>query len=235
MLIAVGCAALLVVIGCGSDGRGSSRGRAIASDAGSSSAGPPGTPATPGSSPTGRPYQVPAAADLCAAVRTAGVPTRELEVRTPNPDRQDCKVEVGAGDKQRYTLRLKFEDKLSVEKARVWFEDLREDYTSRGYSAFTGVPKNTGELRQIGALKASSGFDNGFYAYYAPVEVAGIKYGQSIIVLQLGNILMIFDLLGGDAVGSGVAGIRPVPESVGQELFDKVADETVGLIRPKTS
>jgi hypothetical protein len=177
---------------------------------------------------------VPAAADLCAAVRAAGVPTRELELRTPGPERQDCKVEVGANDKQRFTLRLKFEDKTSAERARLWIDDLREDYWSTGFSAFTGAPKSTGELRQIGALTVGAGFDKGFYAYYAPVEVANIKYGQSVMLLQRGNIVMTFDLLGGDAIGKGIAGIQPVKEDVGKELFDTIADETVALVKPRS-
>ncbi|MFC0528660.1 hypothetical protein [Phytohabitans kaempferiae] len=197
---------------------------------------PDGAGATAAPSPSASPteeagplYALPSSADVCAAAKRS-----KLSVVGAEPEKEGldvgCAVSVRSKQPDRpYTLRVRFEDWGNARRTRTFYQTQKDGDWYKGHSAFTGPPTQRSDVLQVGDAKPGAGYDEGYYAFYADVEVARVHYSQSVVGILKGNLIVTMDLLAGDQTSTSIASIKPVKAEVGQKMFDDVADAVLAL------
>lgn len=226
-LLALVVSLSLSVTGCGIIGGDDDSGSST--DAGTSAA------PSPSVSPTEAlpVYRRPTSEEVCAAAKSG-----KLAVLSVKPEKEGvesgCEISVKSQRPDNpHTLRVQFEDWGTPERTRTFYETQKNADWNKGHSAFTGPPTQRSDLLQVGAAKKGEAYDEGYYAFYANVEVARIHYSQSVIGVLKGNIILTMDLLGGDQTGTTIASIKPLKPEVGQKMFDDAADAMFALLEER--
>jgi hypothetical protein len=176
-------------------------------------------------------YRIPQPAGACEAVRDSGVALNAVAPERATDYQTGCKIELGTDPKAHsYTLRVRFSNQMTMSRATATYNRMKDADWNRAHSPFSGRASKRNEVRGIGTAAIGREYDAGYYAYFPGVVIAGIPYSQSVVVLQRGNVVLEFDLLGGDRTGARDIYMKPAPPEVAAKAFDDTADELLSLI-----
>ena len=147
--------------------------------------------------------------------------------------RSGCTAELGTDPKWHpRTLRVRFSDETTPSRATTTYDRMKDADWNWAHSPFSGGATQRHEVGGIGTAAIGREYDAGYYAHFPDVVIAGVPYSQSVLVLRRGNVLLEFDLLGGDRTGRGGVYMKPAPPGVATEAFGDIADELLSLITP---
>jgi hypothetical protein len=200
-----------------------------ARDTGSAGNGP-GAVQDPPSSVT---YRIPQPAGVCAAVRDSGIALRAATPERAVDQRTSCRVDLGTDPENHpYTLRVRFFNEVTPSRATGTYHRMKDADWNGTHSPVSGAASERREVQGIGTAAVGREYEDGYYAYFPGVVVAGVPYSQSVMVLRRGNVLLEFDLLGGDRTGARAIYMKPAPPAVATTAFDGTVDELLSLITP---
>jgi hypothetical protein len=221
---------IAVCVGCAVGGCGFGQ---PVRDAGSARDRPASIRGSPPASPPSVMYRIPRSGGACEAVRAAGVALSSVTPELAVDYRTGCTVELGTDPKQHpHTLRIRFSNETTASRATATYGRLKDADWNRAHSPFSGRASDRQDVGGIGAAASGREYDAGYYAYFPGVVIAGVAYSQSVLVLRRGNVLLEFDLLGGDRTGRGGVYMKPAPPGVAAKAFGDIADELLSLITP---
>ena len=217
---AVALAVLLVLTGCGSRSPGST-------GAATSTA-----PSSPSASPSAGPlYRLSTSNEVCAAIK-AKLQVIAVETRKDYDHTTGCSANLGPDEKKHnYSLHVNYGRSPSAAEGKYGFDHSKSLNLAGQYSAFTKAPVNHFDIAQVGQSKAGQQYDEGYFVFYDPVNVAGIAFSQGVVVLRRGNVALTVDLLANDRTGSKATDVKPAKPDVSKKMFDDIIDSLLALIK----